>query len=87
MKAKAKPASEAQARKIASLWGSNGRQPIASYKDSTTEVCLKYGWLIPNGVAGTFPNGETFAEHIVSDQGLDALEGFLRELRYRRSAP
>lgn len=77
--------SAAQAKMIAHLWSSGDTARIGGYDNPTTLTCIKHGWLVPNGETGTFPNGAQFERHVLSETALDALEDFLREMRWKRT--
>jgi hypothetical protein len=81
-------ASAAQAKTIARLWGDGAATcRVGGFEIPTVAVCVKRGWLVPNGKTGTFPSGAPWTEHVVSERGLDALEDYLRDTRYKRSRP
>lgn len=75
----------AQAKLIAHLWASGSKINIGSYVMPTHLTCVKRGWLIPNGETGLFPNETEYKVHVLSESALDALEEFLREVRYKRT--
>lgn len=66
--------SEAQAKRIAFLWG-NWRPgvQIDGYIEPTTKVLLREGWIEPAGEKGQYPNGSEWELHTVSIKGLRAL--------------
>jgi len=68
--------SDAQARRLAELWGTNRSVHIGGYADPTISVLLKRGWLTPQGVFGTYPNGTQFEKHHISPSGVGALAAY-----------
>lgn len=86
--------SPAQARKLAELWASRNQElskmiqgPIHSsgpYNDATTLALIKYGWVSTTDTTKSFANGTTWEIYKISDRGIDAIENFFRETRYRR---
>ena len=82
---KHKPPSKAQAMAIARIWSAVGCAFIGQDRvDPTWAICIRNGWFVPNGKTGTFPNGSIYNEHVVSDDGLHALERFLFDARCKR---
>lgn len=86
--AKAKCPSEAQAKRLASLWA-DGRQAQVglgkTYTDPTTLACVKYGWLVPTEEIGTYPSGAEYRVYKLADPAaLEAIETYVRELRWKR---
>lgn len=87
--------SRAQAQFLAGTWAgprdmivyvmTRGRDGAEPYVTPTIAACVKRGWLKPTG-ATKAENGFEYAQHMLSDNGLDALEDFFREARYRRAA-
>lgn len=81
--------SDAQAKMLAWAWSGYARPLMVAvsegaYVDATTTVCVKRGWIVPtNEEGGEYPNGDTFKFFAVSDAGLDAIEDYLRERRFK----
>jgi len=76
---KVAPASEAQARFLASIWGGfHQTVPIGDgYVDPTVKRCVLNGWIVPTYKKGKFPSGKPYVEHILSEAGLRALARYL----------
>lgn len=72
--------SRAQAKLLAGLWSGFHRPiPVADrgHGDPTVAACVRRGWLGPTEFTGTYPNGEPFAMHDITDAGIDALTRYL----------
>ena len=70
---KDKPPTDAQARRLARMWGGNERAAIGGTMDPTHKVLLERGWLTRNGDRGQFPNGQEWIGYAVSPEGVWAL--------------
>lgn len=72
-----------QAKLLASRWGND--QPIrhSAHGGATQAVCIRKGWCEPDGSAGVYPSGETWAGYRVSTLGLFAIENFLMNERHK----
>lgn len=72
---KEKPPSDAQARRLAQIWGGNLGIQIGEtgFCDPTDKVLIREGWLIKNGTTGTWPSGGTYYVHRISQGGIWAL--------------
>lgn len=94
--AKARLPSLAQARRLADLWASKDQQlsvmtkgPQHSpepYNDPTTLALVKYGWFAPTSEKKSYTNGTEWDIYRMTDAGIDALENFLCEVRWKRAA-
>lgn len=94
--AKTKLPSAAQAKRLAQLWAGKRtmsfmtkgpRHSPEPYNDPTTLALIKYGWVLRSGKMENgreFANGTEWEVCTLADSGVDALEDFLREERYRR---
>jgi hypothetical protein len=67
------PPTDAQAKRLASMWGDNRTANIGKWVDPTDRVLLRRGWLTPTGMTGIFPNGDEFFVYRVAHEGLRAL--------------
>ncbi len=80
--------SSAQAKFLARLWAQGRATGVNTtpdgWVDPTTNACVNRGWLVPNGKTSHTGNGTPQADHVVSDDGLDAIETYFREARYKR---
>lgn len=88
--------STTQARMLANIYGNDrkeisvctkGRDGDAPYIDATTAVLIKRGWISPYGEeTHEFANGTKWRKHVLTVDGMDALEDYLREDRYKRKS-
>lgn len=65
----------------------NGEVNISGYVTPTETVCIRRGWLKDTGRTTQMPSGSTANIYDLSLDGIDALEDFLRETRFKRAAP
>lgn len=76
-------ATDAQARRLASLWADPRcnplhvpRDPRRGYVTSTDRIVVDRGWVVPVGAYVTFPNGTEADLYQVSASGIAALAAF-----------
>lgn len=84
----AKVPSVAQARFLMRIWLCND-EPVCvgdTWADATVKACVKAGWLLPNGIIGFFPSGAPWTGHNLCEAGVDAIEDYLRQRRYKRQS-
>ena len=76
----------AQAQFLARLWSGfmNGETNIGEYVTPTVTVCIKRGWLKDTGRTAIQMKGKEAKVYDLSIAGVDAIEDYLRETRYRR---
>ena len=75
--------SQAQARKLAWLWGIERKLTVYSqYADPTEAVLVSRGWVEPTG-----ERTERATLYAISSAGFYALEGYLQDRRFKGLVP
>lgn len=82
--AKKKVPSEAQAKRLAWLWGDGRSFAHLPKSDPTADVLAREGWVEKTGDDFTFPSGAVGAMCVISEAGIDALLSFLLKRHHSR---
>lgn len=81
--------SEAQAKRVATIWADDKKILHApdGFQEPTTVALIKRGVLARNGEKGRYPNGMEFDVYVLAPDATDHLAGYLLALRYKRVTP
>lgn len=87
---KQKPPSEAQAKRLASIWVDHWDRAcnltVDGYNTPTDKALVRNGWIVPEGERGQWPSGYFYQRHVISPEGLAALENYLCSVRVKANA-